>query len=237
LDSQLIGYNIFRKLRSTNFLKIAIIKINSEKDKKTTTTLKYDFMKRLCTILLITLSFSLIQNVLAQDPIIGEIRMFAGDWTPQGWMKCEGQLLPINQNPALFTVIGTIYGGNGTTTFALPDLRGRVPIASGQGPGLSPVVVGEAFGTETTTLTVNQIPAHSHVLMANTGSGTTNVPTGNVLANTGSLDKEYATSANTPMGVTAIGPAGGSQPFSIVQPSLSVTFIIAIDGIYPQRDW
>ena len=173
----------------------------------------------------------------AQDSIIGEIRMFAGNFAPTGWAFCQGQLLPIAQNQALFSLLGTTYGGNGTTTFALPDLRGRVPVGFGQGPGLSNRVIGEQFGSELVTLNINQMPSHNHTVNAVTTEGNQNLPTNSLPANTKTLDKEYSdANANTTMKATMVNPTGGSQPFGVSQPSLGVNFIIALQGIYPSRN-
>jgi microcystin-dependent protein len=173
----------------------------------------------------------------AQETILGEIRMFAGNFAPTGWAFCQGQLLPIAQNTALFSLLGTTYGGNGTTTFALPDLRGRVPVGFGQGPGLSNRVIGQQFGTETVTLTTSQMPAHSHTVNAVTSEGNQNLPTNSLPANTKALDKEYSdANANTTMKATMVNPTGGNQPFGVTQPSLGVNFIIALQGIYPSRN-
>ena len=173
----------------------------------------------------------------AQDFIIGEIRMFAGNFAPKGWAFCQGQLLPIAQNTALFSLLGTTYGGNGTTTFALPDLRGRVPVGFGQGPGLSNRVIGEQFGSELVTLNINQMPSHNHTVNAVTTEGNQNLPTNSLPANTKALDKEYSdANANTTMKATMVNPTGGNQPFGVTQPSLGVNFIIALQGIYPSRN-
>ena len=173
----------------------------------------------------------------AQDFIIGEIRMFAGNFAPYGWAFCQGQILPIAQNTALFSLLGTTYGGNGTTTFALPDLRGRVPVGFGQGPGLSNRVIGEQFGSELVTLNINQMPSHNHTVNAVTTEGNQNLPTNSLPANTKALDKEYSdANANTTMKATMVNPTGGNQPFGVTQPSLGVNFIIALQGIYPSRN-
>jgi microcystin-dependent protein len=169
---------------------------------------------------------------------LAQILFFAGNFAPRGWAFCQGQLLSIAQNTALFSLLGTTYGGNGQTTFALPDFRGRTAVGTGQGPGLSIISLGEVSGTETTTLNVNQLPAHTHALNASTAVGDASVPTNALLANTGALDKEYkaATTANTPMHTSAIGITGGSQPFSIRNPYLGMNYIICMEGIYPSRN-
>ena len=173
----------------------------------------------------------------AQDSIIGEIRMFAGNFAPTGWAFCQGQLLPIAQNQALFSLLGTTYGGDGITSFALPDLRGRVPVGFGQGPGLSNRVIGEQFGSELVTLNINQMPSHNHTVNAVTTEGNQNLPTNSLPANTKALDKEYSdANANTTMKATMVNPTGGNQPFGVSQPSLGVNFIIALQGIYPSRN-
>ena len=170
------------------------------------------------------------------EPFIGSIVIFAGNFAPQGWALCNGQLLPIQQNTALFSILGTTYGGDGKTTFALPDLRGRVPVHPGQGPGLSPYNEAQSGGAETVTLTVNQLPSHNHpVNCSNTAAshgGTT--PVGNVPAVTKGADV-YNTTGNAQMQPQMIGNAGGSQPVPMVQPYLGVNFIIALVGIFPSR--
>ena len=192
-------------------------------------------MKKLLLIgLFAILSFG---KTKAQDSIIGEIRMFAGNFAPTGWAFCQGQLLPIAQNTALFSLLGTTYGGDGRTTFALPDLRGRVPVGFGQGPGLSNRVIGDQFGSELVTLNINQMPSHYHTVNAVTTEGNQNLPTNSLPANTKALDKEYSdANANTTMKATMVNPTGGSQPFGVSQPSLGVNFIIALQGIFPSRN-
>ena len=176
-------------------------------------------------------------NAQQVETFLGEIRMFAGNFAPTGWAFCQGQLLPIAQNQALFSLLGTTYGGNGTTTFALPDLRGRVPVGFGQGPGLSNREIGEKFGSELVTLNINQMPSHNHTVNAVTTEGNQNLPTNSLPANTKTLDKEYSdANANTTMKATMVNPTGGSQPFGVSQPSLGVNFIIALQGIYPSRN-
>ena len=176
-------------------------------------------------------------NAQLVETFLGEIRMFAGNFAPTGWAFCQGQLLPIAQNQALFALLGTTYGGNGTTTFALPDLRGRVPVGFGQGLGLSNKDLGQQFGSETVTLTTAQMPAHSHTVNAVTTEGNQNLPTNSLPANTKALDKEYSDAAsNTTMKSGMIGITGSSQPVNISQPSLGVNFIIALQGIYPSRN-
>ena len=162
------------------------------------------------------------------QPYVGEIRMFAGNFAPSGWMFCEGQLLPISENETLYQLIGTTYGGDGQSTFALPDLRGRLPIHQGNGFALS-----NTGGAEQVTLTIQQIPVHTHALLATTAIGTSPNPSGNILAAAGNIDLYRQTAANTPMASSAVGPVGGSQPHTNFQPYLCVDFIISLFGIFP----
>jgi microcystin-dependent protein len=162
------------------------------------------------------------------QPYVGEIRMFAGNFAPAGWMFCEGQLLPISENETLFQLIGTTYGGDGESTFALPDLRGRIPIHQGSG-----FILAETGGAEEITLTVNQIPAHSHPLLASANVGTSAAPTNNVLAKTTTGFLYINENPGGNMTPTAIGPVGGSQPHTNFQPYLCVDFIISLFGIFP----
>jgi microcystin-dependent protein len=166
------------------------------------------------------------------QPYVGEIRMFAGNFAPAGWMFCEGQLLPISEYETLFNLIGTTYGGDGQSTFALPDLRGRIPMHFGNG-----FTLAETGGVETVTLTVSQIPAHSHALLGSTAAGTTLDPTSNVLAQAPlSTTFAYGTDAPlTPLSPSSIGSTGGSQPHNNFQPYLCVDFIISLFGIFPSQ--
>jgi len=190
------------------------------------------------------------------EPYIGEIRMFGGNFAPRNWALCNGQLLAISSNQALFSILGTTYGGNGTTNFALPDLRGRVPVHQGQGPGLSPYVLGEVDGTENTNILTSQLPAHTHSLTqvqvqdsASTELGLHDHPStttilGSVKDINGNPVNVYVDVADHPANtllpkatVTGTTDAtGGSQPVSIVQPYLCVSFIIALFGIFPSRN-
>ncbi len=167
-------------------------------------------------------------------PFIGEIRMFGGNFAPAGWAFCSGQLLPISGNDALFSLIGTTYGGDGQNTFALPDLRGRVPVHVGQGPGLSSYTLGQGGGSETVTLTSNQIPAHTHTPRASSGGGTANSPANNVWAAATDVSP-FNTAPNVAMNPNAVGPAGGSQPHENMLPFLAVNFIISLFGIFPSQ--
>jgi microcystin-dependent protein len=167
------------------------------------------------------------------EPFLGQIELFPYNFAPRGWAFCQGQLLSIQQNSALFSLLGTTYGGNGSTTFGLPDLRGRVAISAGQGPGLSNYVLGQVSGTENVTLNVNQIPAHTHQVAASTAKGSSNSPANAVPAAGG----QYGPSANTTMAAGMVQPSGGGgQPVSIVQPYLTLQYCIALQGIFPSRN-
>lgn len=169
------------------------------------------------------------------EPFLAEIKMFGGNFAPRGWAFCQGQILSIAQNTALFSLLGTTYGGNGQTTFALPDLRGRYPMQPGQGPGLSPRTLGEQGGSESVTLITNQMPAHNHLLNASTEDAGVKNPTGQVLATT--TAPTYATGPiNATMNPAAIGANGGSQPHNNMSPFLCINYIIALEGIYPSRN-
>jgi microcystin-dependent protein len=162
------------------------------------------------------------------QPYVGEIRMFAGNFAPAGWMFCEGQLLPISENETLFQLIGTTYGGDGQSTFALPDLRGRIPIHQGGG-----FILAETGGAEEITLTVNQTPAHSHPQFASAGPGNANNPGGNMTGESAAV-KVYVSEAPTAsLSPAAVAAVGGSQPHTNLQPYLCVDFIISLFGIFP----
>ena len=167
------------------------------------------------------------------EPFLGQITLFAGNFAPRGWAFCAGQILSIAQNTALFSILGTTYGGNGQTTFALPDLRGRVPVGPGQGPGLSIVNLGQTGGTETTQLTVNQLPQHSHPAGATQAGASSTRPAGGVPSAGGSY---AASSDGSTLNPNFIGPTGGGQPFDTRQPYLGVNYIIALEGIFPSRN-
>jgi microcystin-dependent protein len=162
------------------------------------------------------------------QPYVGEIRMFAGNFAPAGWMFCEGQLLPISENETLFQLIGTTYGGDGESTFALPDLRGRIPIHQGNG-----FILAETGGAEEITLTVNQIPAHSHPLLGSTSPASQNNPGSVLLAQSATVDAYVSSPPFVPLSPAAVGSVGGSQPHNNFQPYLCVNFIISLFGIFP----
>lgn len=170
------------------------------------------------------------------EPFTGEIRMFAGNFAPRGWAFCDGQLQAVSQNDALFSLLGTIYGGDGRTTFGLPDLRGRTPLHAGTGPGLSARRLGTGGGIEEVTLTVNQLASHSHDFNANPLAGDKSAPAGNVVA--GRIgDPTYVESdQDVDMAGAATSNAGGSQSHTNLMPTLCVHFIIALYGIYPSRN-
>jgi microcystin-dependent protein len=165
------------------------------------------------------------------SPFIGEIRMFGGNFAPAGWAFCNGALMPISENDALFTLIGTTYGGDGQTTFALPDLQSRVPVHVGPGFAL-----GQSGGAETVTLTLNQIPSHSHVPTCNSAPGTQVGPGNGLWASTSPSLNQYSTNAPTlNMDPAAIGQTGGSQPHDNMVPFLAVNFILSLFGIFPSQ--
>lgn len=167
----------------------------------------------------------------------GDIKMFAGNFAPRNWAFCQGQILPISQNVALFSLLGTTYGGNGSTTFALPDLRGRVPIGTGSGGPLTAQVLGAQSGSEATALTVSQLPSHNHALNANTGVGNQRGPTGQQLAASDQRNSQYtSTAANTTLAANAIGYSGSGAGHSNMQPSLGMNFIICLQGTFPSRN-
>lgn len=170
------------------------------------------------------------------DPFIGEVKLVAFGFPPRGWARCDGQILPIAQNQALFAILGKVYGGDGVTTFGLPDLRGHAAISSGQAPGLSNYDLGQAGGTGQITLQVSDLPQHTHQAMGNSTAGNANTPQGNVWAASAQADNWYAPTGTKSMNADAIGPAGQGQPHNNMQPSLSVMFIIALIGIFPPRD-
>ncbi|MEL6671230.1 MAG: tail fiber protein [Bacteroidota bacterium] len=179
------------------------------------------------------------------DGFIGEVRLFAGNFAPRNWAFCDGALLPISSYSALFSLLGTTYGGDGRTTFALPDLRGRVAVHEGQGPGLTNRPLGSKWGTENITLNVNQLPAHTHTAKAemrvNPAEGTTTNPTRQYLAKPANETPMYhgeagRTSLGSKSVTVKIGNAGGGQQVPVTQPSLSMNYIICLTGVYPSRN-
>ncbi len=165
------------------------------------------------------------------DQFLGEIRLFAWGFTPKGWHLCDGTILPINQNAALFALLGTQYGGNGTTTFALPDMRGRTPIGFG-----TTHAIGAPDGFENVALTVSQLPMHTHTLMASNATGSAILPGGNAYAAVSNNTAHYAPDTTlTPLNPTSILPAGSSQPHNNMQPYLVMSYCISLTGIFPSR--
>jgi microcystin-dependent protein len=170
------------------------------------------------------------------DPFTGEIRIFPYNFAPRGWAFCDGQVTSIAQFPELFEVIGTTYGGDGETTFALPNLKGRVPLHPGEGPGLSPYALGDAGGTDVVALTNGEMPSHRHAIQATTAPGTTSTPDGNVVLAAPASGSAYkATGTLTPMG-SVLTNTGGSLPHTNRQPYLAFNFCIALVGVYPERN-
>jgi len=168
-------------------------------------------------------------------PFLGQIMIVSFDFAPKGWAMCDGQILSINQNQALFAVLGTYYGGDGTQTFALPDLRGRVPIGMGQGTGLSSRSIGESGGEETVTLNITQIPSHTHVPMGAASVANSGSPAGNYWA----MPRVLLYSAGTPdtqLNGGALGSTGGSQPHENRKPFLVLNYVIALQGIFPTQN-
>jgi microcystin-dependent protein len=164
------------------------------------------------------------------QPYVGEIRMFGGNFAPLGWMFCEGQLLPISENETLFQLIGTTYGGDGQSTFALPDLRGRIPIHQGNG-----FILAETGGAEEITLTANQIPVHSHALVASNNVGDQPNPANAVTGQAPQIKLYIEDVPNANAAATAIGSEGGSQPHTNLQPFLCINFVISLFGLFPTQ--
>ncbi len=182
------------------------------------------------------------------EPFIGQIMLFAGNFAPRGWAFCNGQILSIAQNTALFSILGTTYGGNGQTTFALPDLRGRVPLSPGQGPGLPNYNLGQMSGSPTHTLITTEMPQHNHTAQVTTksfdnslgGTGDVETTAGHYWASSIGVGNIYSTTHNAAMAADAVGVtvgvSGGSQPHNNMQPYTAINYIIALEGIYPSRN-
>ncbi|MEP6796246.1 MAG: tail fiber protein [Saprospiraceae bacterium] len=169
------------------------------------------------------------------DPFVAEIRIFSGNFAPTGWAQCNGQLLPISQNTALFSLLGTYYGGNGQSTFALPNLQGSAPMHHGQGPGLSERFLGEQSGSETITLLTSEMPVHNHPLMSIGDVGDVNTPTGNGMARSTGAAVYNPSGSLAQLSPNALGVNGSSFPHNNLQPLLTLNFIIALQGVYPPR--
>ncbi len=170
------------------------------------------------------------------DPFVAEVRIFAGNFAPIGWAKCNGQLLPLSQNTALFSLLGTTYGGNGLNTFGLPDLQGRAPMHHGQGPGLSLRDIGESSGSTTTTLINSEIPAHSHTLRAVNDVSDATQPAGLSFARSTGAAVYGTAGPQKNLSPQTLSPSGGALPHNNLQPLLVLTFIIALQGVYPPRN-
>jgi microcystin-dependent protein len=168
-------------------------------------------------------------------PYIGEIRIFGGNFAPNGWAFCDGSLLSIPEHDALFSLIGTTYGGDGENTFALPDLRGRLPVHQGTGPDGANYVIGQQGGAETVTLTADQAPEHSHTMVGSGDIGNQTSPVGHVLARSNTLDAYSNRPPNLQMRAASTTPVGGGQPHENMQPYLPISFIIALFGVYPTQ--
>lgn len=171
------------------------------------------------------------------DPFVAEIRIFPFNFAPRGWAWCDGQLLPLSQNTALFSLLGTTYGGNGKSNFALPDLQGRAPMHPGQGPGLSLHDLGETGGAETVSLLESEIPSHSHAMRCSADPANVQLPTPQCTLARSSGGSAYNTTATglQPMADVALAPAGGDQPHNNLQPYLTFYFCIALQGVFPPR--
>lgn len=169
------------------------------------------------------------------DPFVAEIRIFPFNFAPKGWAWCNGQIMPISQNTALFSLLGTTYGGDGKSTFALPNLQGRGPMHPGQGPGLSLHDLGETGGSETVTLLESEIPAHPHLVTASQAEGLERIPTSQLLASAIGLGAYAQASGTRQLSPSTLAPAGGDQPHNNLQPYLTCYFCIALQGVFPPR--
>lgn len=174
------------------------------------------------------------------ESFIGDIRLFAGEFAPRGWKFCDGSVLSISVYDTLFALIGTTYGGDGQSTFALPDLRGRVPVGQGAGPGLTSRLIGQSFGSENVTLLATQMPQHTHTLNATTAAAASPQAAGHLFAQTGA-DKCYGPPPGTDpqpqtLAANAVSAAGGSQPHNNIMPTMAVNYIIAVEGVFPSRN-
>ena len=177
---------------------------------------------------------------MSTEPYIGSIVMFAGNFAPRGWAFCAGQLLPIAQNTALFSILGTTFGGNGQTTFALPDLRGRAPVGVGQGPGLSDIQLGQMAGQENVTLLSSNMPAHNHLINCDNSGQSSASPSGLIPGvggdRTTPVTMYSSNPANATMNAQMVASAGNGIPFGIRDPFLGINFIIALEGVFPSRN-
>jgi microcystin-dependent protein len=170
------------------------------------------------------------------QPFVGEIRMFGGSFAPAGWAFCAGQLVPINENETLFNLIGTTYGGDGQETFGLPDLQGRLPIHFGQGPTISQnYQIGEKAGSETVTLSLNQLPTHNHGWLASNDPSNSLIATSNVVSTPLNITPYFSGAASVPLNAQSLQPQGGSQPHDNMMPFLCISYIISLFGIFPHQ--
>ena len=169
------------------------------------------------------------------EPFLGEIRMFAGTFAPRGWALCDGQLLAISQNDVLFSLLGTIYGGDGRTTFGLPDLRGRIPVHVGSGPGLIPRSIGQEGGRERVTLALDELPAHGHDLLGTTDRADSPNPAGRLVATSTTADLYIVETPTVALANDSVDSVGGSQAHDNLMPFVCINFIIALVGIFPSR--
>ena len=185
-----------------------------------------------CMLLPLGLSTTVVH---AEEPFLGEVRWFAGNFAPRGWATCDGQLIAISQNSALFSLLGTTYGGDGRTSFGLPDLQGRGMVHVGNGPGLTPRTQGQKAGSENVTLVENHLPSHTHTLRADSTGGDSVLPNDRVLSQVGRL-KVYGTVADADMGASSITLVGSGQAHNNMQPYIPLTCIIALQGIFPSRN-
>jgi len=190
----------------------------------------------LFALLLVLLATVTSVPATAQEPFVGEIRFVGFNFAPVGWLPCDGRLLSIAQNTALFSLLGTQFGGDGKTTFALPDMRGRVPVGMGQGPGLTNRNVGDKGGLESVTLTIAQMPQHRHALRAATTSADSKAPAADLLANSSAAAIYSTGSPGTNLRAASIGLQGSNQPHENMQPFLGMNCIIAVQGIFPARN-
>jgi len=195
--------------------------------------------KAAVSVLLLTCAMFTTPVAMADEPFVGEMRWFAGNFAPRGWALCDGQMLPIAQHTALFSLLGTIYGGDGRTTFALPDMRGRLPLHEGQGVGLTPRALGQRGGSESEALHLNQLPSHTHAVNATLDRGSETAPTDHLVARQRRerlFDEVSGTNpADVQMASDAVGSTGNNQAHNNIPPYLGINCIIALQGIYPSR--